>query len=216
MVQTMQVRAHDTGFGTLRLPEPVNLADTGPAASKYSADSPASTTSPPYRPRRHFGNAVHHPNRISGPHRVRNTAGRFAKNQFSLDFDAGQLTCPAGIAMPFEPGRPCPPKDTCAACPLRQRCTASSHGRSVSIHPDEAPLAELRHRQATPAGRARRGTRRGRARPRAHRTLARPPRPLPGHPQEPVRPAPRRRRPQSPRHRPPATSGGLPASGLTT
>jgi hypothetical protein len=87
--------------------------------------------------------------------RVRNTGGRLAKDQFSLDFDTGQLTCPAGVAMPFEPGKTVRfPKDTCAACPLRARCTTSSHGRSVSIHPDEALLAELRERQRTPEGRA--------------------------------------------------------------
>jgi len=87
--------------------------------------------------------------------RVRNTGGRFAKDQFSIDFAAGQLTCPAGVAMPFEPGKTVRfPKDTCAACPLRARCTASPAGRSVAIHPDEALLAELRRRQQTPAGRA--------------------------------------------------------------
>ena len=87
--------------------------------------------------------------------RVRNASGRFAKDQFTLDFTAGQLTCPAGVAMPFEPGRTVRfPKDTCAACPLRARCTASSHGRSVAIHPDEALLAELRQRQHTSEGRA--------------------------------------------------------------
>ena len=87
--------------------------------------------------------------------RVRNASGRFAKDQFTLDFAAGQLTCPAGVIMPFEPGRTVRfPKDTCAACPLRARCTTSSHGRSISIHPDEALLAELRHRQQTPDGRA--------------------------------------------------------------
>jgi DDE family transposase len=87
--------------------------------------------------------------------RVRNTGGRFAKDQFTLDFTTGQLTCPAGVAMPFEPGRTVRfPKDTCAACPLQARCTTSSNGRSVSIHPDEALLAELRQRQQAPQGRA--------------------------------------------------------------
>jgi transposase len=87
--------------------------------------------------------------------RVRNTGGRFAKDQFTLDFDTGQLTCPAGAAMPFEPGKTVRfPAGTCAACPLRARCTASSNGRSVSIHPDEVLLAELRHRQQDPDGRA--------------------------------------------------------------
>jgi transposase len=87
--------------------------------------------------------------------RVRNTGGRFAKGQFTLDFGTGQLTCPAGVSIGFQPGKTVHfPKDTCAACPLRQRCTTSSNGRSVSIHPDEKLLAELRQRQQTPAGRA--------------------------------------------------------------
>ena len=87
--------------------------------------------------------------------RIRNPGGRYAKDQFTLDFAAGRLTCPAGVSMPFEPGRTVRfPKDTCPACPLRGRCTTSSHGRSVSIHPDEALLAELRHRQQDPDGRA--------------------------------------------------------------
>jgi len=48
--------------------------------------------------------------------RVRNTGGRFAKDQFSLDFDTGQLTCPAGVTMPFRPGRTVRfPAGTCAA-----------------------------------------------------------------------------------------------------
>jgi transposase len=88
--------------------------------------------------------------------RVRNTGGRFDKGQFTLDFAAGQLTCPAGVSMSFRPGQTVHfPKDTCAACPLRERCTTSRSGRSVSIHPDEKLLAELRQRQQTPAGRAR-------------------------------------------------------------
>ena len=87
--------------------------------------------------------------------RVRNTSGRYAKDQFTIDFTTGRLTCPAGASMPFQPGKTVHfPKGTCAACPLRQRCTASSNGRSVSIHPDEELLAELRQRQQTPEGRA--------------------------------------------------------------
>jgi transposase len=87
--------------------------------------------------------------------RVRNVSGRLAKDQFSIDFTAGRLTCPAGVTMPFQPGRTVRfPKVTCAACPLRERCTAGSNGRSVSIHPDEELLAELRQRQKTPEGRA--------------------------------------------------------------
>jgi transposase len=87
--------------------------------------------------------------------RVRNTGGRYPKDQFTLDFETGQLTCPAGVPMPFWPGKTVHfPKAACAACPLRQRCTTSSNGRSVSVHPDEELLAELRQRQLTTAGRA--------------------------------------------------------------
>src|SRR5881275_3207207 len=42
----------------------------------------------------------------------------------------------------------------CVQCPLQAQCTTSPKGRSVSIHPDEALLVELRQRQLTPAGRA--------------------------------------------------------------
>jgi Transposase domain (DUF772) len=114
--------------------------------------------------------------------RVRNTTGRYAKDQFSIDFPAGQLTCPAGTAMPFTPGKTVRfPKGTCAACPLH--------------HQQQRP--QRRHPP-------RRGT--------AGRTA----RPLHRHPQEPLRPAPRRRRPQPPRHRPPTRRQRPPAGNLTT
>jgi hypothetical protein len=87
--------------------------------------------------------------------RVRNTTGRYPKTEFAIDFDTGQLTCPNQVSMPFEAGKTVHfPKDTCAACPLRQRCTTSAAGRSISIHPDEALLAELREYQTTTTGRA--------------------------------------------------------------
>ncbi len=80
---------------------------------------------------------------------------RFAKTDFTLDFDRAQLTCPNQVTMPFTPGGKVQfPAAACARCPLRQRCTSSTHGRSVQIHPDEQLLAELRARQLTPAGRA--------------------------------------------------------------
>ena len=57
--------------------------------------------------------------------------------------------------MPFEAGGTVHfPARACAACPVRARCTRSAQGRSVTIHPDEQLLAELRERQQTPEGRA--------------------------------------------------------------
>jgi Transposase DDE domain len=86
--------------------------------------------------------------------RVRN-GPRFAKTDFTLDFDHQQLVCPAGQMMGFTPGGKVQfPAETCAACPLRVQCTTSARGRSVQIHPDERLLAELRQRQRTAHGRA--------------------------------------------------------------
>jgi|GraSoi_2013_60cm_1033757.scaffolds.fasta_scaffold25921_2 transposase len=85
---------------------------------------------------------------------VRN-GSRFPKTAFTLDWEHHLLRCPAHVELPFTPGGTVHfPAAVCAACPLRERCTTSTRGRSVSIHPDEHFLAELRERQQTPAGRA--------------------------------------------------------------
>ncbi len=80
---------------------------------------------------------------------------RFHKQAFILDWEQQTIRCPAKQEMPFVPGGIVHfPKEVCAQCPLKAQCTTSSKGRSVSIHPDEALLIELRHRQQTPQGRA--------------------------------------------------------------
>jgi Transposase DDE domain len=79
---------------------------------------------------------------------------RFSKLAFALDWEKQIIRCPAEQEMPFVPGGIVHfPKDTCAQCPLQTQCTTSTRGRSVSIHPDEALLIELRERQQTPQGR---------------------------------------------------------------
>jgi transposase len=79
----------------------------------------------------------------------------FPKSAFHLDWERSALRCPGGETMPFAPGGVVKfPTATCPHCVLRERCTASTSGRSVSIHPDEALLQELRERQQTPQGRA--------------------------------------------------------------
>ncbi len=80
---------------------------------------------------------------------------RFHKQAFVLDWERQLIRCPAEQEMPFVPGGVVHfPKETCAHCPLKTQCTTSAKGRSVSIHPDEALLMELRQRQQTPQGRA--------------------------------------------------------------
>jgi Transposase DDE domain/Transposase domain (DUF772) len=86
---------------------------------------------------------------------VRNRGGRFPKTAFTLDWERQALRCPHQIEIPFTLGATVRfPAPICAACPLRERCTTSPHGRSVHIHPDEPLLAEFRARQQTPLGRA--------------------------------------------------------------
>jgi transposase len=85
---------------------------------------------------------------------VRN-GNRFPKTAFTLDWEAGTIRCPHDVLVPFQPGGVVHfPAETCAACPLHDRCTTSTHGRTVRIHPDERLLVELRQRQTTVAGRA--------------------------------------------------------------
>ncbi len=79
---------------------------------------------------------------------------RFSKQAFSLDWKRQAIRCPAGQERPFVPGGVVHfPEGPCAECLLQTQCTTNSKGRSVSIHPDEALLAELRQRQQTPEGR---------------------------------------------------------------
>jgi len=81
---------------------------------------------------------------------------RFPKTAFQLDWEQGRLRCPDGVAVPFEPGGVVRfPAERCRVCEKRAQCTPSNHGRSVSIHPDERLIWELRQRQLTAAGRAR-------------------------------------------------------------
>ena len=77
----------------------------------------------------------------------------FSKQTFTLDWERQIIQCPALREMPFVPGGVVHfPKETCAQCPLKEQCTTNAKGRSVSIHPDEALLIELREHQQTTQG----------------------------------------------------------------
>ncbi len=84
---------------------------------------------------------------------VRN-GSRFHKSSFTLNWEDGLIYCPNQVAMPFTEGKVVRfPSAICSKCSLRSRCTTSKSGRSVSIHPDERLLVELRQRQTTAVGR---------------------------------------------------------------
>ena len=78
-----------------------------------------------------------------------------ATSAFHRDWAPHAWRGPGGAVMPFAPGEVVPfPAATGGAWALRERCTTSASGRSVSMHPDEALVQELRERQQTPQGRA--------------------------------------------------------------
>src|SRR5829696_8027 len=66
--------------------------------------------------------------------------GRFAKDQFRLDLQAGTLTCPARVTVAIRPARGGGGRArfgrACGVCPLREACTTSLRGRVVAIHPE--------------------------------------------------------------------------------
>lgn len=84
-----------------------------------------------------------------------NTRGGFPKSAFAVEVERGTAICPAGVVtnrmivkqtgeIEFRF-----PAETCARCRLRDECTTSSNGRSVSLGPHEALLAEARAHQRT-------------------------------------------------------------------
>jgi hypothetical protein len=86
---------------------------------------------------------------------ARNAKGRFSKDRFAVDLDAGTVTCPAGNTAPIIPARDGGGKASfrpwCATCPLRSACTAARRGRTIAIHPHEAVLQRARAAQRDPA-----------------------------------------------------------------
>jgi IS5 family transposase len=79
----------------------------------------------------------------------------FAKTAFHLDWERHEMRCPNNVTVRFEVGGQVQfPAASCRECPVRERCTRSAQGRSVSIHADEKLMEELRERQQTAQGRA--------------------------------------------------------------
>jgi hypothetical protein len=96
-------------------------------------------------------------------------AGGFTIDDFTVDEQAGAVTCPAGLTRLITPTRNVIFGAACGSCPLRERCTTSKTGRTLSLHPHDGLL-----RAARAAWAAGPGLRRGYAthRPNVERTVA--------------------------------------------
>jgi hypothetical protein len=80
--------------------------------------------------------------------------GLFSKDQFYIDLDNNNVTCPAGemaeIRWSNDGAGIARFGDRCADCPLAPECTKSANGRSIGIGPFEEVLTGARQRQAAP------------------------------------------------------------------
>jgi len=74
--------------------------------------------------------------------------GGFTLDDFMIDPDAGQATCPAGVTRPVSPAGTVTFGAACRGCPLRQRCTTATGGRTLNLHPHDRLLRAARARWA--------------------------------------------------------------------
>ena len=85
---------------------------------------------------------------------VRNATGLFTKERFDVDLEANTVTCPAGQRVSINPTRDGGGRASfnlhCKTCPLRQACTKSRAGRSITVGPHEAVLQRVRAEQRQP------------------------------------------------------------------
>ncbi len=80
--------------------------------------------------------------------------GRFAKDAFTIDLQAGRVTCPAGqiaTLRAVRDGQIAGFGQACHGCPLAEQCTTSTDGRTIHLGPHEQQLTRARERQRDPA-----------------------------------------------------------------
>jgi hypothetical protein len=83
--------------------------------------------------------------------------GRYPKDAFEIDLDAGTVSCPASHRAPLRAagdGQIASFGAACVGCPLAAQCTTSKSGRTVWVGPYEEQLARARARQADPQWKA--------------------------------------------------------------
>jgi hypothetical protein len=83
--------------------------------------------------------------------------GRFAKDAFGIDLEAGTVTCPAGqtaALRQIKDGQVAHFARACQGCPLAGQCTTSADGRSIHVGLYEQQLTRARARQTDPAWKA--------------------------------------------------------------
>jgi Transposase DDE domain/Transposase domain (DUF772) len=79
--------------------------------------------------------------------------GRYSKDDFGIDLEAGTVSCPAGQVAPIRWGRDggglASFGPACATCRMASVCTMSKSGRTVGVHPHEQILQDHKADQHT-------------------------------------------------------------------
>ena len=82
-----------------------------------------------------------------------NRHGRYSKDDFGIDLEAGTVRCPAGqtalIRWHARGGGTAGFGPACAICPLAPQCTTNRAGRTITIHPHEHILQTHKADQQT-------------------------------------------------------------------
>lgn len=92
---------------------------------------------------------------VCKPWPSQNSLGLFTKKDFTIEMKSLRITCPAGQERGIKAGDVVRFGETCAACPLRAKCTNAKDGRSIKIAVDEHRHQRLQRAQRTTRGRQR-------------------------------------------------------------
>jgi hypothetical protein len=75
--------------------------------------------------------------------------GGFTLDDFTIDTDAGTVTCPNGLTRAITTSRSVTFGAACRGCPFLAQCTTSKKGRVLSVHEHEALLRAARRQAET-------------------------------------------------------------------
>lgn len=70
--------------------------------------------------------------------------GGFTVDDFTVDEQAGTVSCPAGHTRPVSKTRVASFGALCTSCPLREQCTKSTTGRKIVLHERDRELRQAR------------------------------------------------------------------------
>ena len=87
---------------------------------------------------------------VPQPRNSRLGADQFTREDFTIDHDRRQVTCPAGNTATIGTTGQVRFGNVCTQCPLRSRCTTSKTGRQMVIHPHDRLITESRQRWKQP------------------------------------------------------------------